>query len=152
MSEEIIAVVPRIHDLEAVNERLFGWKWMAFHGHPIREGGRTTPPPTRVRIFVGPQYIADPDWGWLGEATGEEPLAYCYCSSSGSPIPPVFRAEDDIKVLNHIKKRWRRRSPEYKKFVELLPSPIDYEPGHYCEAAMCALDQTEDVRTEYEKR
>lgn len=69
--------------------KLFGWKWIAFIGCPVR-GTEGYPENCKVRQFVSPELLANKKWkaffesvGGFTDATGEEPLAYCYCSSRG---------------------------------------------------------------------
>lgn len=91
----------------AIAERLFGWRWIAFRGmptndHPLYDdpvcrGG----PGIRVRRFMSPEALKSEQWQqyWAehegAPATGDEPLAYCYCSSCGPAMVPHFSGHED---------------------------------------------------------
>ncbi len=78
---------------EEIAVRLFGWKWMSYVGIPIR-GTEGYPKECRVRELFSPTQLKMPEWiehfakHEGREAEGTEPLAYCYCSSSGWTVPP----------------------------------------------------------------
>jgi len=82
------------HDFtERICEEMLGWKWMSFVGTPVR-GTDGYPAKCRVRQFLSPKSLKSAGWQeYLAEndgreATGDEPLAYCYCSSCGPECPP----------------------------------------------------------------
>ncbi len=94
----IISVVPS-GLREEVAKRIFGWQWMAFVDTPVR---RTPgyPNKCRVRRFYPPlssrSQKTKKAWeGYFAEvphepAKGDEPLAYCYCSSNGPDEVPDY--------------------------------------------------------------
>lgn len=75
--------------------RLLGWKWISFVGIPVRETP-SYPKKTRVRQLFSKSQLEGKDWEEFArkyeakEATGEEPLAYSYCSSQGPAMLPKF--------------------------------------------------------------
>lgn len=86
---------PRIvsHQLdEELAIRLLGWKWMSFIGIPVK-GTSGYPAKCRVRQLFSAAQLKAKSWReffeeWEGcEATGDEPLAYGYCSSQSSCVP-----------------------------------------------------------------
>lgn len=81
--------MPAGAELDAlVAKRLFGWRWMSYVGVPIK-GTPGYPKKCRVRDFMSPKRMADDRWQAMlrdnesRPATGDEPLAYHYCSSQG---------------------------------------------------------------------
>ena len=70
--------------------KYWGYKWMAFTGIPVR-GTEGYPRKQRVRMLMSPEQIdarrnnidAAKEWSDIQPATGNEPLAYAYCSSGG---------------------------------------------------------------------
>lgn len=97
---------------EAVAEEFFGWKWMAYRGIPVR-GTPGYPQECIVRQFLSVDAVKNPRWQEFlkendgRETTGDEPLAYCYCSSQGPAIVPHFSGHHrDIATLE---KELRRR-------------------------------------------
>jgi hypothetical protein len=86
------------HDIDAeLAVRLLGWKWLSFmsrpvSSHPLYE----TRQEIRCRELFSPRQLASDTWvAWLKskdarDATGDEPLSYAYCSSSGPERPPRF--------------------------------------------------------------
>jgi len=86
------------HDIDAeLAVRFLGWKWMSFmsrpvSSHPLYE----TRQEIRCRELFSPRQLASDTWvAWLKskdarDATGDEPLSYAYCSSSGPERPPRF--------------------------------------------------------------
>lgn len=84
---------------------LFGWKWMAYHGIPIK-GTAGYPAKCRVRQCFPKESQENTDWQqylatWEGApATGEEPLAYAYCSSQGPAMPlPYSSSLDSARLI-----------------------------------------------------
>lgn len=90
------------HELdETVLTEVLGWKWIAFVGVPVK-GTDGYPEKQRVRQLFSPKQLKSKQWIKILDqndgrpATGDEPLAYCYCSSAGPAIPPrVFLLIDD---------------------------------------------------------
>lgn len=66
--------------------RLLGWKWMSFIGTPVKSSP-AYPNLVRVRQLMSPKQLESKSWiNYFNrtegrEATGDEPLAYTYCSS-----------------------------------------------------------------------
>jgi len=117
----------------AVAERIFGWRWKRKHGVPVK-GTPGYPDQQPVRIFVPPGHDDMPD------ADGTEPLAYCYCSSSGYQVPPDYSGRDDILVLRWARETWADDSLKWHLFKRALGDATDYEPGDYSRAALSALE------------
>jgi hypothetical protein len=75
--------------------KLLGWKWIAFDGIPIRTAPGY-PDQCRVRELFSPEEQASKGWQDFfaehnaSDATGDEPLSYAYCSSSGPGRVPQF--------------------------------------------------------------
>jgi len=144
-----MAVATITNELIAI--RLFGWKWMAFIGRPVRGEARRTPEPEMVRQFMSPKSIVNERWQACfaehegHEATGDEPLAYCYCSSSGPEWYPDFLGIDDYWILKLARKHWKKTCPDlWRTFVANLPASEKYQLGDYCRAAIKSLDETLD--------
>lgn len=87
---------------EAIAKHLFGWKWVSFMGVPIRDT-ENYPDKCRVRLFISEENLRHSEWQkfinkpkneFRHEATGAEPLDYCYCSSQGYPVPPSFAGNE----------------------------------------------------------
>lgn len=75
--------------------KLLGWKWMSFIGTPVKsEPGY--PEERRVRQLMSAKALKSEQWKQHleehegREATGDEPLAYAYCSSQGLAALPIF--------------------------------------------------------------
>lgn len=75
-----------------VAERVMGWRWVAFEGVPTRDTAGY-PAKCRVRMFCPPDMIESNADTWIGEATGDEPLSYKYCSSSPAPFVPDWHSD-----------------------------------------------------------
>lgn len=66
--------------------RLLGWKWVSFVGIPVK-GTEGYPNKCRVRQLMSAAQLKNKEWqAYLqdhqgADATGDEPLAYTYCSS-----------------------------------------------------------------------
>jgi hypothetical protein len=120
---------------EAVAERIFGWRWMAFEGIPVRYAPGY-PQKCRVCQFLPPEQVTSD----MEPATGDEPLAYRYCSSAGVEVPPDYHSRDDILVLRWVRETWPEGSSERHLFGVALGSPLDYEPGDWSRAALTVLD------------
>ena len=78
------------HDLdEELAIRLLGWKWMSFVSIPVK-GTPGYPAQCRVRQLMSAKQLKMKEWQRAldetegREATGDEPLAYTYCSSGRS--------------------------------------------------------------------
>ena len=86
--------------------KYWGYKWMAFTGIPVR-GTEGYPRKQRVRMLMSPEQIdarrnnidAAKEWSDIQPATGNEPLAYAYCSSGGyiASLP----SEKDMRLGAH---------------------------------------------------
>ena len=81
------------HDMaEELAIRLLGWKWMSFVGVPVK-GTEGYPNKCRVRQLMSAAQLNGKEWREYfrdhegADATGDEPLAYTYCSSGRSDAP-----------------------------------------------------------------
>lgn len=86
---------------------LLGWKWYAYQGVPVRSAP-DYPKEQSVRVFVSPEYATS--WRDFIEqkctvATGNEPLAYMYCSSSGAPDPPELNEKKCVSLFRKLTKK-----------------------------------------------
>lgn len=96
----------------AVAESLFGWRWLAHEGIPVR-GTPGYPQKTTVRRFYPPDKELGQRWmdyfeenGGARPANGDEPLDYAYCSSSPPHYVPHFSGhESDIRDMEKELKR-----------------------------------------------
>lgn len=77
--------------------KFLGWKWMSFMTIPIASHPEYgTGKNIRCRRLFSPGELKSKGWQEVfaakdgREATGEEPLAYAYCSSNGPAMVPVF--------------------------------------------------------------
>jgi hypothetical protein len=72
--------------------RLLGWKWVSFVGLPVKSSD-CYPANCRVRQLFSAKQLNSEDWQQFfrdsegADATGDEPLAYSYCSSQGDDMP-----------------------------------------------------------------
>lgn len=82
---------------EELAVRLLGWKWLSFmtrpsKSHPEYYIGKNI----RCRRLFSPEELNSERWNDVfaerdaRDATGDEPLAYAYCSSNGPACPPKF--------------------------------------------------------------
>ena len=84
----------------AIAEEFFGWKWLSFIDTPTKSTPGY-PKKTRVRRFFSEGLLDSDAWAtWLDDhdrapATGDEPLAYCYCSSHGNESVPHYSGHHD---------------------------------------------------------
>lgn len=134
-----------------VAEELFGWKWIAFHGHPIRGRERCTPPKCKVRQFFPPDIFKNERWkehfenSQWAPATGDEPLAYCYCSSMGPHTVPHFSGHEHDCVAMEKEIRKRKLWKEYRECLAGQIGSDDEERLHFancesrCIAALAAV-------------
>lgn len=91
---------------ELIAQHLYGWKWISYVGIPIK-GTPDYPKQCRVRYFAPPRMLASKEWREylsvheVSDATGDEPLAYDYCSSAGYDLPPSFSNSESkcLRVL-----------------------------------------------------
>jgi hypothetical protein len=130
-------------------EQLFGWKWISWHGIPVR-GTPRYPTKCRVRQLLSPEKAADPAWrDCLGhradekrEAVGTEALAYAYGSNTGIAADNVphytTTASDDYYVLEQARAIWKA-SGQWADFVGHLPLIEHYLPGDYSRAAILVI-------------
>lgn len=90
---------------EEIAIKLMGWKWMTFHGIPVK-GAPGYPEECTVKQLFTPEALANPKWQeiFTGEATGQEPLSYTYCSSgfNAATVPNYF---EDMKACELIEAR-----------------------------------------------
>ncbi len=85
------------HNLnEELAIRILGWKWMSFFDTPVK-GTEGYPVKCRVRQLFTVEQLKSDDWQKFlqendcAEATGNEPLAYTYCSNCRRyKSPPRF--------------------------------------------------------------
>ena len=130
---------------ERIALELFGWRWVSWIDIPIK---RTPgyPKVCRVRQLLPPKALADKRWKehWAQpagrDADGSEPLAYCYCSSSGPEFVPDFLGEDDVKVLIQVRKLWQKDGFQWKYFRGCLRPAEAYRVGDYSRAVIMVLD------------
>jgi hypothetical protein len=129
---------------EEVAKKIFGWRWMSWVGIPVK-GTPGYPARCRIRQFMSPDTMRNQRWldfwnrsdvGEVREATGDEPLSYCYCSSQGCEIPPDYSGADDIVVLSWARQTWPKNSPEWQAFSSAFGLACDYNPGDYSRAAL----------------
>lgn len=114
----------------AVAEEFFGWKWIAVTDIPVR---RTPGYPNRMRVrrFVPPDVFTNKRWkdylaeAEVGDATGDEPLDYCYCSSNGPHMVPHFSGHRD--AVEAMEKELRRRKL-WDKYRKQLWAQVTGEP------------------------
>jgi hypothetical protein len=154
-----------------IAEKLFGWKWMSKVSVPVK-GTPDYPKHCRVREFLAPDEIenrrTNEYWldyfareGEMLEATGDEPLAYSYCSSQPGIrlAPPAYTsdASADYSVLAKVRETWDdvdlfnfgsalaglwRRLNELPLGCEMRKCGMQhlmYEPGDYSRAALAVL-------------
>jgi len=140
---------------EQIATGMFGWKWIAYDdGIPVK-GTPGYPKRCRVRILMSPETRRKKDWKDFlstrnaSEATGSEPLDYCYCSSKGYEVFPNYTGWQDPLVLERAKRLWKRRDArKWKAFCAALPDEItDYKIGDFSRAALSVL-QGDDSRGE----
>jgi hypothetical protein len=140
-----------------VAEALFGWKWMSWFGIPTH-GTPGYPAKCRVREFMSPKVMASKRWlehfaAFDGaEATGDEALAYSYCSSQGGECVPSYFGSEDYLVLDHVRSTWDRE--RLKAFTVALAGMWGerggderawlawglYELGDYSRAALAVVE------------
>ena len=146
---------------EQIAEKLFGWKWMAFDGIPIK-GTSDYPRKQRVRQFLSGKQLKSKRWrehmkaNEGAPAIGDEPLSYTHCSSgcTAEMIPPYTSdAGADYLVLCQVREHWTHE--QNQAFVEELktlrwprcnvsqPFSLELfaEPGDYSRAALAVLAQ-----------
>lgn len=81
--------------------KLLGWQWWAFTDVAVKSSPKY-PRAERVRLFI--KKDLSPRWEqYLNDKSAvpadmTEPLAYCYCSSGGHPMPPDLN--DDKVAFN----------------------------------------------------
>ena len=120
----------------AVAEELFGWKWMAFKGIPIRDAPGY-PEKCRVRRFISPESLKNKRWKeYFAEtngapATGEEPLSYCYCSSRGPEMVPHFSGHAD--AVREMEDEINRRGL-WDKYADALAAQVGGSPKNLMRA------------------
>jgi hypothetical protein len=141
-----------------VAEALFGWKWMSWFGIPIH-GTPAYPAKCRVREFMSPKTMSSKRWQSFFaqhdgvEATGDEALAYSYCSSQGGERVPSYFGSEDYLVLQHVRANWPREMLE--QFTSILAETWGkrgkaagqawlawglYELGDYSRAALAVVE------------
>ena len=128
---------------------LFGWRWLAWHGRPTHSAP-DYPRERMVRRFFPPDSELDPSWmDYFKEvshvpATGDEPLAYCYCSSRGPHPVPHFSSDDgairDMEKEIHKRGLWNK----YQEAIAAQVGPDSYAiasaaPAFKCAAALIAV-------------
>lgn len=142
-----------------VAEKVFGWKWLSWIGIPVHSAPNY-PVQCRIRSFVSPETRANSDWIWFWEgrdvraATGNEPLAYRYCSSQPGELPPCYHGCDDIKVLEEVRTKWTRKRVDLflvelariwgergKPYSTAWMAWALYERGDYSRAALTVLEE-----------
>lgn len=121
---------------EFIAEKLLGWKWIAYKGIPVR-GTPGYPDQCVVRRFASPQLLANEKWagildrsGGYTDATGDEPLAYCYCSSQGPELPPMYElALTTVRQLEQLP-GWAEIKYQVMAMIdEQCPPPADAKGG-----------------------
>lgn len=145
----------------AVAEEFFGWRWMAFFGHPTKSTPGY-PAEMRVRQFMSPKQLKDKQWKDFfaknegAPATGNEPLSYAYWSGRGVELVPRFTRSLDAAAqveakIRKSKRRWDRfRKQLWVQVVgrSLLESEIQIDerrlsaatPEQRCIAALAVVD------------
>lgn len=128
-----------------VAEVFFGWRWMSFHSRPVRSHP-DYPKEMRVRRFYPPDdQLAESESGkkrWAAyfkeepheTATGDEPLCYCYESSSGPHCVPHFSGHADACV--ELEREVRKRGL-WERYMEILAVQIDSEEDDALYLAPC---------------
>ena len=110
----------------AVAEEFFGWRWMSFVGIPTRDHPGY-PAKCRVRQFMSPKSLANKRWiaffdGADGRgATGDEPLAYTYCSAAGPDCFPSFSS--DVVATLELEKELNKRGL-LKEYHDILVKQV----------------------------
>jgi len=123
----------------AVAEEFFGWRWWSFVGIPTRDHPGY-PAKCRVRQFLPPQSLANKRWiaffdGADGRgATGDEPLAYTYCSAAGPDCFPSFSSG-----VATLEKELNKRGL-LKKYHDILARMMHASCEQRCIAALAAAD------------
>lgn len=121
----------------AIAEKFFGWKWMAFVDTPTKAHPEY-PRDVRVRRFFSSESLSGTSWikffGDRGgeQATGDEPLAYCYCSSGGPQRVPHFSGDESAAVQMEwqicTRGLWERYAAELWESVDRFAEP-DVDEG-----------------------
>jgi hypothetical protein len=135
--------------VERIAIHCFGWKWMAWPGRPIKSHPEyATGSKIMVRTFLSPEQQqrleTEPNWvdfwertGHVAvEATGDEPLAYCYCSSRGYSWPEFT----DLDVRDWVIANWMPRTRIRQRFDSAITSMFEYREGDFVRAVLIALD------------
>jgi hypothetical protein len=135
----------------AIAEEFFGWRWLATFGRPVRSHPEY-PKEMSVRRFFPPAAKLGKNWERYfanephTEATGDEPLDYCYESSSGPHMIPTYSTTEDdaLLVVREIKKR--RLFAKWLNELQAIVGSDKTErwyfatPEHKCIAALAAID------------
>jgi hypothetical protein len=146
------AVFWQTSDLDyLIAEEIFGWKWLAYIGIPVR-GTPGYPQTCRVRRFFPPETLSQESYEkWAveheaGPATGAEPLDYAYCSSCGpAPVPHFSGHAEAARMLE--KELHKRGRTIWERYLSALAECVeDGEPLQLascdakCLAALVAID------------
>jgi len=107
-----------------VAEELFGWKWLAYLGIPVRDTPGY-PNKVLVRQFFSPGIEANKHWldyfahkgGGFQPATGDEPLSYRYCSSQGPEMVPYFSGHQEAMRAMEEELDRRNLFDDYQKHI-----------------------------------
>lgn len=151
VGEAIIAEVDKPENRDLVEEaaiEFLGWKWMTMLGmpmnnHPLYRDEHTRKVGIPVRTFMSPKMLADKRWkeylaeNQAREATPEDPLAYCYCSSGGHAWPGWSPQSD---VVADVEKELKNRNLFDAYILELAAiEVIDGETRHRPSMRQCLL-------------
>jgi hypothetical protein len=109
--------VAKVNVDELIAQKLFGWKWVAFAGVPIR-GTEGYPNKTMVRQFCSPLYVEKlQDMLEVRDADMNEPLSYRYCSSLGPECVPQFHQALEMVVELELTPGWSEIKDEVMSIV-----------------------------------
>lgn len=133
----------------AVAEEIFGWRWLRYHGVPVR-GTPGYPEHCYVREFFSPH---TKDFDAMQPATMSEPLSYAYGSSSPPAYVPNYSGSYDsahcVEVMMHKAGFWNQYRDAL--YARLNVKPADQlkthllakfhlaHPADRCEAALAVV-------------
>jgi hypothetical protein len=128
-----------------VAQELFGWKWLAYQGTPVK-GTPGYPKHQTIRRFFPPDIMQQEAWhkhfqklGGVSDASGNEPLDYSYCSSNGPHDVPHFSGHES--AVRQMETELLRRGL-LKRYQESIAEVTDEElPSceDRCIAALIAI-------------
>jgi hypothetical protein len=138
-----------------VAEQIFGWRWLTYHGVPVR-GTPGYPEQCAVREFFPPHAKGFDE---MQLATMSEPLSYAYGSSVPPHYVPNYSGSYDsahcVEVVMHKAGLWNQYrdalyerlhvKPEDQLKTHLLAKFHLAHPADRCEAALAALRAVEQA-------